>query len=138
MGITDGEREVPEGTQRKPLRIHNSIRTYLKDQIAGTDRTISQELNTYLPADWDELEFGYDNDDIAHMKVTPATKERIVAMTGQNVSQGDIVALFVLLGALDNGDLDAADDIAVGVPELMWDLLNGMSQSILKTVPDDE
>lgn len=135
---TDRDREVPPGTQRKPLRTHSSVRDYLKQRTEGSDRTISQELNGYLPADWDELEFGYGNAELAHMKVTPQTKERIVSMTGSNVSQGDVVALFVLLGALENDDIDVAEDIAVTTPELVWDLLNVMSETILKTRPDDD
>jgi hypothetical protein len=69
--------------------------------------------------------------------VTPQTKERIVAMTGQNISQGDVVTLFVMLGALENGDVDVAEDLAVEIPELVWDLLDGLLTNILTETTDD-
>lgn len=133
----DVDREVDDNTNRKPLRTHTSVRDYLKGQTAGTEKTISQELNDYLPAEWDELEFGYSTDDIAHMKVTPETKQRIVSMTGTNISQGDVVTLFVLLGALNNGDLEEAQELASTVPELIWDLLTDLSANIT-TMGGDE
>lgn len=124
---SESDPEMPSGMKRKHLRIHDSVRQYLRDQTEDTEVTMSQELNSYLPDDWEDIEFGYGGDDICHLKITPELKGRIVSMAGQNISQGDVVTLFVLLAALENGDLEPAEDIAFQVPELIWTLLSDLS-----------
>ena len=135
---TKREREIPEGVERKPLRVHKTARDYISQTSDENGRTVSQELNRVLPANWDEIEFGYENDEIAYMKVTPATKNRVKSMSGKNVSQGDVVTMFVMLAALENDDLDVAADLAVDIPTMIWDVLNDLSESILQRRADDD
>lgn len=115
------DRELPEGQSRKQIRTIDPVRQWVLDQTAGESTTVSQYLmDEVLPEDHEETEFGFSDDDVVFMKVTPEVDSIVDDMTGGRVFKGEVVAFYALLDAIAKGDTETAKTLLEYVPEILW------------------
>lgn len=115
-------REVPEDQSRKQILVYEVVRDYIRQRSRANSNTYSQQLDTWLPGEDEEVYFEREEQEIKNIKATPSIHGRVLGMTGDRVKPGEVVALYALLAAVENGDLEVAAEMAEHVPELLWDI----------------
>jgi hypothetical protein len=119
-------RELPEGVPRRQIVVLDVVREYLRERSDEEDMTISEFLKeTAFPDDWKETLHEYEDHEMARLKLTPAADEMVDGMTGERLDKGEVIAFYVLLDALREGNRGTAEDLIEYVPEVLWDEMGG-------------
>lgn len=118
----DGEREMPPDQQRKHVRTIEPVKGYLRERAEEEGVTMSVYLDGCLPEDAEPHDY---EDEITHLKVVPDVHAVVKRLAGANVDDGEVVAYYLLLDALDRGDMEAAAEIAEYAPEQLLEALRG-------------
>jgi len=119
-------RELPEGVPRRQIVVLDVVREYLRERSDEEDMTISEFLKeTAFPDDWEETLHEYEDHEMARLKLTPAADEMVDGMTGERLDKGEVIAFYVLLDALREGNRGTAEDLIEYVPEVLWDEMGG-------------
>lgn len=114
-------REVPEDQRRRQILTIKPVREYIRERTEENGKTYSKQVDEWLPDDWESVTHEFRDDNVVNIKATPGVHEKIDSMTGQRVKPGETLALYVLAAAVENGDLEVAQDIVANVPNLLWD-----------------
>lgn len=120
---TSPGREVPEGQSRKQILALECVRDYLRDRSNANELTYSQQIDQWLPENWENVEYSHAETDIVNIKATPEVHGKVTSIAGERVKPGEVLALFALDAAVDNGDFEQAVEFAEEIPELLWKLL---------------
>ena len=119
-------RELPEGVPRRQIVVLDVVREYLRERSDEEDMTISEFLKeTAFSDDWEETLHEYEDHEMARLKLTPAADEMVDGMTGERLDKGEVIAFYVLLDALREGNRGTAEDLIEYVPEVLWDEMGG-------------
>lgn len=116
--------EVDTDEDRKQMRVKDSVRSYMAHRAEATGNTYSEEAAQWLPEPSEDTVLSFEEEDIVRFKATPEIHGRIKDLAGKNVTVGEVLAYYALKDALEQGNLDAAADMAEEVPELLWKALD--------------
>lgn len=112
-----GDQHRIQVVSRKP------VRDYIRERTNRTGLTYSQQLDEWLPDNWEDVEFGYTEREVVNIKLIPEVQAKVDSMAGDRVKAGDIIAYYALQQALENDDLEAAAGIMTDIPELLWEVM---------------
>lgn len=124
------QREVPEDQSRKQILTYSKVRDYLRLRSNDSGYTYSQQLEEWLPEDHEEIVHEHPDEDIVNIKATPYVHDIVTSLAGKRVKPGDIVAYYAMLAAVDNGDLEFAAEMAVEIPDILWEIFEFDNRTI--------
>jgi hypothetical protein len=104
--------------QRVQVRVADPVRDYLVERTSEEEATYSQLLEAWLPpADADPLVPVHDDEDAFWaLKLTPDAHRRVRNQTNQWLRQGQVVAYYAMLDAIERGDAETAARFAAYCP----------------------
>lgn len=92
--------ELDPDEQRAQVRVEETIRAYIAERSDEEDATYSELLEGWLPAEGKVPTTG----EVKALKVTPTVHNRVKALTKGWFRQGEIVAYYAMLDAIERGD----------------------------------
>lgn len=109
------DRELPDDTERKQVRAHRAIRTYVREQSDANDRTYSEQVAEWLP-DPEDASIPGAEDDIIVLKLTPDVHAAVDDLATGRLRHSQVVAYYAMQAAIENGDIAQAAKFASYTP----------------------
>lgn len=102
--------------------VDEPIRDYVRDHPstgrAEEKLSHSEFIESILPDDLDDA--GFDHGETAFLKVKPTVRDTLDELAGDRVSRGQVIAFFVLVDALVEGDYESAESMLERLPEILF------------------